>query len=123
MLFIFVCVFCLNVRLCTMCVPCPWSPEEGVKFLGTGVKDGCEPLCGCWEWDLGPLEEQPVLLTTEPSLQFLEAILSNSFPDLCCVNKLRSEFRFGAKNQREEIPFPSCIVFPRGNEMSGEGDR
>ena len=25
--------------------------------------------CGCWELNLGPLEEQPVLLTTEPSLQ------------------------------------------------------
>ena len=25
-------------------------------------------LCGCWELNPGPLEEQPVLLTTEPSL-------------------------------------------------------
>ena len=24
--------------------------------------------CGCWELNLGPLGEQPVLLTTEPSL-------------------------------------------------------
>jgi hypothetical protein len=24
---------------------------------------------GCWEWNLGPLEEQPVLFTAEPSLQ------------------------------------------------------
>ena len=27
------------------------------------------PICGCWELKLGRLEEQPVLLTTEPSLQ------------------------------------------------------
>lgn len=25
--------------------------------------------CGCWDSNLGPLEEWPMLLTTEPSLQ------------------------------------------------------
>jgi hypothetical protein len=30
---------------------------------------GCEPPCGCWELNSGPSEEQPVLLTAEPSLQ------------------------------------------------------
>ncbi|KAM7329170.1 hypothetical protein ACRRTK_010783 [Alexandromys fortis] len=33
------------------------------------IIDGCEPPCGCWELNSGPLEEQPVLLTSEPSLQ------------------------------------------------------
>jgi hypothetical protein len=33
------------------------------------ITDGCEPPCGCWELNLGPLEEQSVLLTAEPSLQ------------------------------------------------------
>jgi hypothetical protein len=28
----------------------------------------CEPPCGCWELNSGPLEEQSVLLTTEPAL-------------------------------------------------------
>jgi hypothetical protein len=31
--------------------------------------DSCELPCGCWELNPGTLEEQPVLLTTEPSLQ------------------------------------------------------
>ena len=31
--------------------------------------DGCEPLCGCWALNSEPLEEQSMLLTTEPSLQ------------------------------------------------------
>jgi len=31
--------------------------------------DGCGPPCGCWELNSGPLEEQSVLLTAEPSLQ------------------------------------------------------
>jgi hypothetical protein len=34
--------------------------------------DSCEPLCGCWDLNSGPSEEQSVLLTTEPSLQPLE---------------------------------------------------
>jgi hypothetical protein len=31
--------------------------------------DGCEPPCGFWDLNSGPLEEQSMLLTTEPSLQ------------------------------------------------------
>ena len=33
------------------------------------ITDGCEPTCGCWKLDSGPLEEQPMLLTSEPCLQ------------------------------------------------------
>ena len=33
----------------------------------TRVRDSCELPCGCWELNLEPLEEQPVLLVTEPS--------------------------------------------------------
>jgi hypothetical protein len=36
---------------------------------GGSSTDGCEPPCGCWELNLGPLEEQSVLLNTEPPLQ------------------------------------------------------
>jgi hypothetical protein len=41
------------------------TPEEGID----SITDGCEPSCGCWELNSGPLEEQSVLLTAEPSLQ------------------------------------------------------
>jgi len=34
-----------------------------------GIRSHYEPPCGCWELNSGPLEEQSVLLTTEPSLQ------------------------------------------------------
>jgi hypothetical protein len=33
------------------------------------ITDGREPPCGCWELNSGPLEEQSVFLTAEPSLQ------------------------------------------------------
>jgi hypothetical protein len=36
---------------------------------GSEVIDGCEPLCGCWESNLDPLEEQRVLSTAECPLQ------------------------------------------------------
>ena len=32
------------------------------------ITENCEPSCACWELNLGPLEEQPVLLTADPSL-------------------------------------------------------
>lgn len=35
----------------------------------TSKRDDCERLCGCWKLNLEPLEEHPVLLTAEPSLQ------------------------------------------------------
>ena len=37
--------------------------------LEVGATDSCKLPCGCWELNLAPLEEQPVLLTTKPSLQ------------------------------------------------------
>jgi len=50
-----------------MCLEvCLW---EGVGSSGTGVTDDCELSCGCWELNLRPLVEQPMLLTAEPSLQ------------------------------------------------------
>jgi len=40
-----------------------------ITYLVTVSTDGCEPPCGCWELNSGPLGQQSVLLTTEPSLQ------------------------------------------------------
>jgi hypothetical protein len=56
--FILWALFCLHVCLC-----------EGVGSSGTGIIDSYELPCRYWESNLGPLEEQPELLTTEPSLQ------------------------------------------------------
>ena len=39
----------------------------GQKRAPDLIIDGCDPPCGCWE--LRPLEELSVLLTSEPSLQ------------------------------------------------------
>ena len=50
--------FCLYVLLC-----------EGVRSPEIGVTGSYELPCECWELNLGPLEEHPMLLTTELSLQ------------------------------------------------------
>jgi hypothetical protein len=39
------------------------------KMASAPITDGCEPPYSCWELNSGPLEEQPVLLTSEPALQ------------------------------------------------------
>ena len=44
-------------------------PMEARKCPGKRDRGGWDLLCGCWESSPGPLEEQPVLLTAEPSLQ------------------------------------------------------
>jgi hypothetical protein len=71
---------CLSVCLCAQRGQKREKKEkkktnEDVKSPGTGVIDNYELSCGCWELNLSPLEEQPALLTTEPSLQPQERLL------------------------------------------------
>lgn len=67
-------VIFLHVYLCTTS-----SAHREQKVLdalpGTAVTDVCELPYQCWGPDLGPLEEQPMLLTTETSLQPLKYFL------------------------------------------------
>lgn len=34
------------------------GPEEGVKFSGTGIRDGYGPPCRCWELNLSSLKSR-----------------------------------------------------------------
>ena len=54
-----------------MCVHCSCL-QTHQKRASDLITDGCEPPCGYWELNSGPLEEQSVLLTAEPSLQPLK---------------------------------------------------
>ena len=47
----------------------PAYMPAGQKRVPDLIRDGCEQPCGCWDLNSGPLDEQLVLLTTEPSLQ------------------------------------------------------
>ena len=44
------------------------SRNTSQKRASDLITGGCEPPCGCWELNSGPLKEQSVLLTSEPSL-------------------------------------------------------
>jgi hypothetical protein len=48
---------------------CPWKSEENIGSPGAGVIGGYELSSGCYRQNLGPLQEQQVPLTIEPSLQ------------------------------------------------------
>lgn len=47
---------------------CLQRPEVGVRCPETGVTDGFELSVGCWELNLGSLEEQQMLFIAEPFL-------------------------------------------------------
>ena len=47
----------------------PLLSSDAPKRASDLITDACEPPRGCWDLNSGPLEEQLVLLTAEPSLQ------------------------------------------------------
>lgn len=57
----------------------PRRSEKGISGSGTRVVDACEPLCGCWEPNIGPLQEWQMLLTAETSLLSLFVVLTHTF--------------------------------------------
>jgi hypothetical protein len=68
-LFIFVydCFICRDVCIYCECLE-PLGIRKGVRFHGTRVLNGYEPLGGSWELNQSPLQKH-VLLITEPFLQ------------------------------------------------------
>jgi hypothetical protein len=65
----FVCVFYVCRCFAYLHAPCAclvaMETTRGMRSLGPGTMDGCEPPCGCWELDQGPLQEQQELVNTE----------------------------------------------------------
>jgi hypothetical protein len=55
------------------------SSDTYKKSVSDPITDGCEPQCGCWELNSGPLAEQSVLITAEPSLLPKHLSLSYNF--------------------------------------------
>ena len=66
---LFIVYMFVSVWACTR-VCSNWSGQKRALYP---ITDGCEQPCGCWELNSGPLEEQSVLLTTEPSLQPIQS--------------------------------------------------
>jgi hypothetical protein len=65
----------MHVCVPSVCAWCYQKTEEGIRSTETEVTDAYEPPCWYQEPNLGPLQEEHALLTTEPSLQ----------PVVCCL--------------------------------------
>ena len=77
-------------------------PEEGTR-------------CGCWELNSGPLEEQAMLLTTEPSLQTLLFFLpafSSVFP--AYLSSALLQVHFWGLFTSTSLHCHLCMVYPEG---------
>jgi hypothetical protein len=61
---------------------CVSTHQTHQKRASDPIIDGCEPPCGCWDLNSGPLEELSVLLTAEPSLQPLACALKGELMGL-----------------------------------------
>jgi len=53
-------------RLIYVCERHCCCPQTHQRRASDPITDGCEPPCGCWDLNSRPLEEQSVLLATEP---------------------------------------------------------
>ena len=59
---------------------------EGQKRAPDLITDVYKPPCGCGDLNSGPLKEQTVLLTSEPSLQLPVFLPSQpQLPKVCCL--------------------------------------
>lgn len=86
----FACVWCTYV-----CDRCPWVPEKGIRFPGTGIMYDCEPPCGYWELNPGKAASlfQQQHRAISPA-QYLEVrrlppteSIAHKFPELVCGSR------------------------------------
>jgi hypothetical protein len=67
----YVCMF-IHMYVCMyICYMCAFESEEGIGFSETGITGSPELPCRRWELNPGPLHEQQVLLTAEPTSNFV----------------------------------------------------
>lgn len=61
-------MFCLNIRMCTMCVPSAHRVQKRALDL---LEIELQLPCVFWEMSPSPLQEQTVIVRRETSLQCL----------------------------------------------------
>jgi hypothetical protein len=66
LLYVYECFICIPVSVPSMFMVPKEAGRKHQILLGS---DGCKPPCECWELNPDPLEEQQLLINTEPSLQ------------------------------------------------------
>lgn len=82
---------CMDVLHAYMCVHhiCAWylqMSEKSIRSPRISYR-GCEPPCELWESNLGPLQQQSVFSTPEPSLQPLHIFFyMELIEDIFCIS-------------------------------------
>ena len=86
-----------------------------VRVSDLWVTDSGEMPCGCWKLNLGPLEEQSVLIITESFLQpiWLSFILFKWFFFFLCTNRQeswKSPYTASLKSQKAKVTVHSYLL-------------
>lgn len=80
-IYVFICkhVLLAHIYMYHVSAQCPWKSEESIRSLGNGVTRsyGLNP---------GPLEEQPVLLTSELSFELIQILFLIRVPGIPAVS-------------------------------------
>lgn len=95
----------------------PTQVRRGHQSPGTGVADGLELLCGCWDPSTGPLQEQHVILAVKTSLQ--SPSYACLYPLICATLSL-SRRSFFLQWVVVKFRNPQLLTMPRisGNQSS-----
>lgn len=92
----------LPACMCPIWVQILTRPEYGIRYSGTRITDGCEPLCGYWDPNPGPQKEQQVLLNF---LRFVCFIYMNILPECMYACLVPSEVR---EHWKLEVKLGGC---------------
>lgn len=96
--------------------------QNGELDPRTGVMDGCEPQCGCWELNLGHPKEQPIFLTAEPSLQSTILLGMYASEPVCVGGWVRWLYKEGEGLVRKVAPGVFQALWASKMAQPGKGD-
>jgi hypothetical protein len=102
----------------TMCVQYFWRLEKGIVLPDIGVTDfSHQQPCECWESNPDSLEEQPVLLTTELTLQFYS--LPICFFGYFLLKTPKTNCHAAMKHRHADTQFLAVTLVPGGGTLAG----
>lgn len=85
-------------------------PEEGIGSPGSGVTDGCELRCGCWESNLDLLEKQKH--SSSPQLlYFLKVYLEAKVTELVNIQSWILRHQLVSITSQVSIPIEGLSKF------------
>jgi hypothetical protein len=84
----------------------------GQKRAPDLITDGCEPPCGCWELNSGPLEKQPVLFFCLFVFRDKVSLYSPGCPGTHFVDQAGLEHRNPPASASQVLGLKVCATTP-----------